>query len=145
MGPRVSLRSLVFSIMPLYGDGDLITIKFIQAVVECSLLPTITGNRSCPMGAVFGSNVRTVCLQMLLHQCTCGGCRVPFLRPRCPRSLLRTSLLFCGACTDCPRSSNLEDDRCMDKSKKSQENSQKQASTDTRIRRVQKEAKDPKP
>ncbi|GKE05190.1 hypothetical protein Tco_1397208 [Tanacetum coccineum] len=30
-------------IMPLYGDGDLITIKFIQAVVECSLLPTITG------------------------------------------------------------------------------------------------------
>ncbi|GJX53976.1 hypothetical protein Tco_0282345 [Tanacetum coccineum] len=29
-------------IMPLYGDGDLITIKFIQAVVECSLLPTIT-------------------------------------------------------------------------------------------------------
>ncbi|GJY41349.1 hypothetical protein Tco_0428619 [Tanacetum coccineum] len=31
--------------MPLYGDGDLITIKFIQAVVECSLLPTITGNR----------------------------------------------------------------------------------------------------
>ncbi|GKC36110.1 hypothetical protein Tco_1048494 [Tanacetum coccineum] len=29
--------------MPLYGDGDLITIKFIQAVVECSLLPTIIG------------------------------------------------------------------------------------------------------
>ncbi|GJV02450.1 hypothetical protein Tco_1336019 [Tanacetum coccineum] len=30
-------------------------------------------------------------------------------------------------------------------SQKSQENSQKQANTDTRIRRVQKEAKDPKP
>ncbi|GKA53278.1 hypothetical protein Tco_0746593 [Tanacetum coccineum] len=39
--------------MPLYGDGDLITIKFIQAVVECSLLPTITGNHSCPMGHIF--------------------------------------------------------------------------------------------
>ncbi|GKF20520.1 hypothetical protein Tco_0069158 [Tanacetum coccineum] len=38
--------------------------------------------------------------------------------------------------------------RLMDQvwiSQKSQENSQKQASTDTRIRRVQKEAKDPKP
>ncbi|GKG09021.1 hypothetical protein Tco_0334853, partial [Tanacetum coccineum] len=32
-----------------------------------------------------------------------------------------------------------------DKSKKSQENSQKRASTDTGIRRVQKEAKDSKP
>ncbi|GJW46975.1 hypothetical protein Tco_0078621 [Tanacetum coccineum] len=33
----------------------------------------------------------------------------PVLRPCCPRSLLRTSLLFCGACADCPRSPNLED------------------------------------
>ncbi|GJZ11202.1 hypothetical protein Tco_0545961 [Tanacetum coccineum] len=88
-------------IMPLYGDGDLITMKFIQAVVECSLLPTITGNRSCPMGHIFSpvkpvstvvagvyltfyfraqsleAHVRTVCLLMLHHQVTWGGCRGP--------------------------------------------------------------------
>ena len=40
-------------IMPLYGEGDLITIKFIQAAVECSLLPTTTSNRICPMDHIF--------------------------------------------------------------------------------------------
>jgi hypothetical protein len=39
--------------MPLYGKGDLITIKFIQAAMECSLLPTTTSNRICPMGHIF--------------------------------------------------------------------------------------------
>ncbi|GJV14465.1 hypothetical protein Tco_1359788 [Tanacetum coccineum] len=44
MGPRRAIAEIPgLPIMPLYGDGDLITIKFIQAVVECSLLPTITG------------------------------------------------------------------------------------------------------
>ncbi|GJX16250.1 hypothetical protein Tco_0217082 [Tanacetum coccineum] len=40
---------------------------------------------------------------------------------------------------------DLEEKLSTDKSKKSQENSQKRANTDTRIKRVQKEAKDPKP
>ena len=40
-------------IMPLYGEGDLITIKFIQDVVECYLLPTTTSSRICPMGHIF--------------------------------------------------------------------------------------------
>lgn len=43
----------VLPIMPLYGEGDLITIKFIQAAVECSLLQTTTSNRICPMGHIF--------------------------------------------------------------------------------------------
>ena len=45
--------------MPLYGEGDLITIKFIQAAVECSLLPTTTSNRICLMGHIF-SHVKPV-------------------------------------------------------------------------------------
>ena len=40
-------------IMPFYGEGDLITIKFIQAVVGCSLLPTLTSRRICPIGHIF--------------------------------------------------------------------------------------------
>ena len=40
-------------IMPLYSEGDLITIKFIHASVECSLLPTKTNSYSFPMGHIF--------------------------------------------------------------------------------------------
>ncbi|GJU91485.1 hypothetical protein Tco_1303908 [Tanacetum coccineum] len=36
--------------MPLYGDGDLITIKFIQALVACPYCHPLTGNRSLHMG-----------------------------------------------------------------------------------------------
>ena len=39
--------------MPLYGEGDLITIKFIQAIVECCSSPMTTSNRNFPMGHIF--------------------------------------------------------------------------------------------
>nr|GFC83950.1 hypothetical protein [Tanacetum cinerariifolium] len=40
-------------IMPLYGEGDLITIKVIQVLVECSSLPTITSSPIFPIGHIF--------------------------------------------------------------------------------------------
>jgi hypothetical protein len=39
-------------IIPLYGEGDLITIKFIHAAVECCSSPTTTNKRNCPMGQI---------------------------------------------------------------------------------------------
>ncbi|GJT71296.1 hypothetical protein Tco_1030582 [Tanacetum coccineum] len=51
-------------IMPLYGDGDLITIKFIQAVVECSLLPTITDSSSIN---VLAWDCLTRCIYLLME------------------------------------------------------------------------------
>ncbi|GJZ21795.1 hypothetical protein Tco_0558834 [Tanacetum coccineum] len=42
-GTRVIARSLVFLIMPLYGDGDLITLKFIQAVLGVLLIANHNG------------------------------------------------------------------------------------------------------
>ncbi|GJS38223.1 reverse transcriptase domain-containing protein [Tanacetum coccineum] len=50
---------------------------------------------------------KETCLR--LHDILFWISSVPFRRPRCPRCLLRMSLLFCGACADCPRSPNLED------------------------------------
>ena len=40
-------------IMPLYGEGDLITMKFIQVAVECCSSPTTTSKSSCPIGHIF--------------------------------------------------------------------------------------------
>ena len=40
-------------IMPLYDEGDLIIMKFIQAAVEWYSLPTTTSKHSCPMGHIF--------------------------------------------------------------------------------------------
>ena len=40
-------------IMSLYDEGDLITMKFIQAAVEWYSLPTTTSKRNCPMGHIF--------------------------------------------------------------------------------------------
>ena len=40
-------------IMPLYDEGYLITMKFIQAVVEWYSLPIITSMRNCLMGQIF--------------------------------------------------------------------------------------------
>ncbi|GJW73148.1 hypothetical protein Tco_0132518 [Tanacetum coccineum] len=42
------LRSL--PIIPLYGDGDLTTIKFIYVEVECSSSPIFTSSDICPIG-----------------------------------------------------------------------------------------------
>ncbi|GKE95301.1 hypothetical protein Tco_1580156 [Tanacetum coccineum] len=39
-------------IIPLYGDGDLTTMKFIQAKVECSSSPIFTSNDICPSGHI---------------------------------------------------------------------------------------------
>ena len=40
-------------IMPLYDEGDLITMKFIQAIVEWYSLPITTSMRNCPIGQIF--------------------------------------------------------------------------------------------
>ena len=40
-------------IMALYDEGDLITMKFIQAAVEWYSLPMTTSRRNCPMGHIF--------------------------------------------------------------------------------------------
>ena len=39
--------------IPLYGEGDLITIKFIHVDVECCSSPTTTSKRNCPIGHIF--------------------------------------------------------------------------------------------
>ncbi|GJS64607.1 hypothetical protein Tco_0679171 [Tanacetum coccineum] len=46
----------------------------------------------------FGDAMDGTYLRLRLHDICSWISSVPFLRPRCPRSLLRTSLLFCGAC-----------------------------------------------
>ncbi|GJR26054.1 hypothetical protein Tco_1102286 [Tanacetum coccineum] len=52
----------------------------------------------------FGDAMDGTYLRLRLHDICFWISSVPYpLRPRCPRSLLRTSLLFCGACADCPR------------------------------------------
>ncbi|GKC13702.1 hypothetical protein Tco_1010484 [Tanacetum coccineum] len=39
-------------IIPLYGDHDLTTMKFIQAEAECSSSPIVTNNCICPIGHI---------------------------------------------------------------------------------------------
>ena len=39
--------------MPLYSEDDLITMKFIHDVTECTSLPTVVSSRICPIGDVF--------------------------------------------------------------------------------------------
>ncbi|GJU07722.1 retrovirus-related pol polyprotein from transposon TNT 1-94 [Tanacetum coccineum] len=74
-GTRVSLRCPWSSNMPLYGDVVVApwAISFSRDASQQTSWPGSTD--FLLQGAVFGSNVRTVCLQMLPHQCTCGGCR----------------------------------------------------------------------
>ncbi|GJR61070.1 hypothetical protein Tco_1503232 [Tanacetum coccineum] len=67
--------------IPLYGDGDHNTMKFIQALVECSASPSDTINDICPngqdisplnpkSGVVAGVIWFLICGRSLLKQCS---------------------------------------------------------------------------
>ncbi|GJW28310.1 hypothetical protein Tco_0045185 [Tanacetum coccineum] len=91
-------------IMPLYGDGDLITIKFIQAVMECSLLPIITGNRSCPIGHIF-SPVKPVNDMLIINvhavAISCRGTHCIYLDVGCTGRSPPAPMTAVDGCCDC--------------------------------------------
>ncbi|GJR47232.1 hypothetical protein Tco_1315335 [Tanacetum coccineum] len=45
-------KDIGLPIIPLYGDGDLTTMKFIQAEAECSSSPIVTSCCICPIGHI---------------------------------------------------------------------------------------------
>nr|GEX16079.1 transposase (putative), gypsy type [Tanacetum cinerariifolium]GEX37462.1 transposase (putative), gypsy type [Tanacetum cinerariifolium] len=68
-------------IIPLYGDGDLTTTKFIQAEAECSSSPILTTSCICPIGHIIlplntikgvgtGTNCFLISGRSLLKQCS---------------------------------------------------------------------------